>query len=110
MALDTAPLRDLAGRPLALGPCAHCPRQTWGETCPKALPCPTCGAGVGCPCRRPSGHGCGWHAARLAASAAVDAARETAGDPTLPAPWAAQPWQPAGWRAAAPRAMQRRLF
>ena len=41
MAPDTAPLRDLAGRPLTLRPCAHCPRQTWGETCPQALPCPT---------------------------------------------------------------------
>lgn len=27
-----------------------------GTTCPRSITCPTCGAGAGSPCRRPSGH------------------------------------------------------
>jgi hypothetical protein len=110
MPTHPAPLIDLAGRPLALRPCDHCPRLTYGETCPQALPCPACGRGPGRPCARPSGQGCGWHAERIAAAERADAAREAAGDPTLPTPWGAQPWQPPGWRDPAPRATQGQLF
>jgi hypothetical protein len=85
-------LVDLAGRPLTRRRCA-CGGSSLGETCPQSVTCPTCGlAGgrAGRPCCRPSGHRASrWHADRVAAAAAVDLARERAGDPTLPAPWPA---------------------
>ena len=110
MAAQRAPLIDRAGRPLALRPCAHCPRLTYGETCPQGLTCPRCGRGPGRPCVRPSGHGAGWHAERIALAEARDDAREAAGDPALPAPWAVQPWQPLGWVAPRRAPVQPRLW
>lgn len=85
-------LVDLARRPLVLRPCLTCSGSTLGETCPQALPCPTCQRGAGGPCVRPSGHVLsggfgGAHDTRKAAAESVDRARELAGDPTLPARW-----------------------
>jgi hypothetical protein len=46
-----------------------------GSTCPRALPCPTCHAGAGSPCYRPSGHrAMSLHAERVAAAEELDAA------------------------------------
>jgi hypothetical protein len=92
--LDAGVLVDLAGRPLVARRCG-CGRRTLGETCPQVIPCRTCGqvgGRPGRPCFRPSGHqAADWHAARVAAAAAVDVERERAGDPTVPASWPPPP-------------------
>jgi len=89
-------LVDLAGRPLVARDCPHCPTSTVGETCPQSLPCPSCAAAPGKPCRRPSEHAlsaafAGWHAERSAAAELVDDARQARNDPSLPAPWPPRP-------------------
>lgn len=43
--------------------CRHC-GQTWPRDPAMEVACPACFAGIGSPCRRPSGHGCATHAAR----------------------------------------------
>lgn len=89
--LDAGELVNLAGEPLTLADCGTCPGAQLGETCPRAVTCPTCGATPGRPCRRPSGHDIATpgrvHDTRSTAAEAVDEQRERAGDPTLPAPW-----------------------
>jgi hypothetical protein len=45
-----------------------------GSTCPKSIGCPSCPAGPGQNCRRPSGHPCRMHAPRWEAAEAMDAA------------------------------------
>ena len=66
----------MTGLPVALRLCEKCRRcNTFGETCPASLRCPTCGS-TAVRCRRPSGHDAAeWHRARLKAAADVDAAR-----------------------------------
>ncbi len=66
----------MTGLPLALRLCEKCRRcNTFGETCPASLRCPTCGS-TAVRCRRPSGHDAAeWHRAPLKAAADVDAAR-----------------------------------
>jgi hypothetical protein len=46
----------------------------YGSTCPKTIACPTCPAGYGQSCKRPSGHrAANVHASRCAAAEAIDA-------------------------------------
>lgn len=56
-------------------PCPFCGGDVIeGTTCPKSLPCPTCGARSGDSCRRPSGHRADrLHADRIAAAEEADA-------------------------------------
>lgn len=92
---ESGRLVSAAGSPLVLRACPTCRNRTLGETCPQTVPCPGCSAGPRQPCVRPSGHayvGGGFHAERLDRAALVDAERQAAGDPTVPAAWpAAQP-------------------
>jgi hypothetical protein len=48
-----------------------------GTTCPRAIECPTCHAGIGARCTRPSGHPAqDIHVDRIAAAEALDARLE----------------------------------
>jgi hypothetical protein len=71
----TAPVPRLAEQSFAI-PVERCPycggTATVGSTCPKAVTCPTCHAGPGSPCKRPSGHACDVHNARTAVAEALD--------------------------------------
>jgi len=91
-AMAAGEIVGMTGLPLALRLCEKCRRcNTFGETCPASLRCPTCGS-TAVRCRRPSGHDAAeWHRARLKAAADVDAAREAAGDPVLPPRWPEAP-------------------
>lgn len=86
--LTSGALVDRAGRPVPGLPCPVCGNPDDTSTCPGTLPCPSCPAGAGRRCKRPSGHTSDtWHAARVKAADAVDRDREQANDPTLLAPW-----------------------
>lgn len=49
------------------GECLEC-GETWEENPARKVKCPTCGAAVGSPCKRPSGWTCSPHAARYQAA------------------------------------------
>lgn len=42
----------------------HSCGQEWPRDPALEVPCPTCRAPIGSPCKRPSGHSCSLHAAR----------------------------------------------
>lgn len=88
-------LVDMAGNPLVVGKCSVCGNEptVLNITCALAVECPSCPAGVGQRCMRPSEHRMSdqfgsSHQRRTHAAAAVDDARIAAGDLTVPAPWA----------------------
>ncbi len=83
------------GKPLLRRVCAACGAGLLGshdgaETCWCALPCPTCPAEVGRPCRRPTQHavfGNRPHDRRVRLAQVDTERRASAGDPDLPARW-----------------------
>jgi len=85
---------DDAGIPVRTGTCSWCGvLSILNLTCPRSLPCPTCRATSGSPCRRPSEHVLskgfdGEHVPRRRAAYRLDEARHAAGDRSaLLAPW-----------------------
>lgn len=57
-----------------LEPCSYCGGEADpSSTCPRAVECPTCGAGAGSPCRRPSGHrAASLHVSRISVAEELD--------------------------------------
>ena len=53
--------------------CKYCGGFSRGDTCPKAVECPSCKAAPGKSCQRPSGHKASeLHAERVAAAQEID--------------------------------------
>jgi hypothetical protein len=99
-------LLDTAGcsLPASPPPCGFCDGADLGDTCPAALTCPSCGAGPGRHCQRPSEwETYSWHVARVQAAELEDQRREDAGATDLPARWATTPGSTANSRGAADR-------
>lgn len=94
--LEAGRLLTTGGRRLVARACPSCGRTLLGseqglETCTCGITCPVCGRGGRGRgrrlCRRPSGHDCNDHHARVDLAQADTERRAAAGDPDIPAAW-----------------------